>query len=356
MDFTKLMRPFDNNLKYLNENKNILIFVLAGLGIYLVHFNESITNRAIELYSNNIFKLIIFIIITYVSGSSPAIGISLAIMILISFQIITNKKLRQDLEKNSEQNQNQNQEQNLLEKFNNFSEINPSDTTYLSNEFLTNPFEKISENSRSSNLDLDSKLVTPTDISIQMLNEGKLMLDDSEQMATDLKTRFDMREQEIAEITRKTGKDLIESGLNRMQQADLGEYNSIYPSTTNTNTNTIKFVKYENNPDEINDKIAKYDELLKNYKILLSTKKMYNSSNKFNNINHNNLIDDDIKEYIEKININQFELLEKIYNNKKNKLTLEKQQLIENQINQINSIKKTNGDWAKELKKLISLI
>lgn len=354
MDFTKLMRPFDNNLKYLNENKNILIFVLAGLGIYLVHFNESITNRAIELYSNNIFKLIIFIIITYVSGSSPAIGISLAIMILISFQIITNKKLRQDLEKNSEQNQNQNQEQNLLEKFNNFSEINPSDTTYLSNEFLTNPFEKISENSRSSNLDLDSKLVTPTDISIQMLNEGKLMLDDSEQMATDLKTRFDMREQEIAEITRKTGKDLIESGLNRMQQADLGEYNSIYPSTINTNT--IKFVKYENNPDEINDKIAKYNELLKNYKILLSTKKMYNSSNKFNNINQNNLIDDDIKEYIEKININQFELLEKIYNNKKNKLTLEKQQLIENQINQINSIKKTNGDWAKELKKLISLI
>lgn len=346
MNFTKLLKPFDDNLKYLNENKNILLFALALLGIYLVHFNESITNKAIELYSNDIFKLIIFVIITYVSGSSPAIGISLAIIMLISFQIITNKKLKQDLEKNLLE------PEKSLEKFNIFSEISPSDTTYLSNEFLTNPLEKVSKYEKS----FDFKLITPKDISIQMMNEGKLMLDNSNQMMNDLKTRFDSREQEIAKITMKTGTDLIESGLNRIQQSDMGEYN----------TNPIKFIKYDNlfdensnvsnSSDNINwiENIAEYNELINKWKNSLKpTNSTFKSIQSINSLQQD---EKNIEKNIKKININQFELLKKFYTNKKNKFPMEKQKIIDKHIELITQHKINGIDFTNELNKLINLI
>lgn len=347
MDITKILKPFDNNLKYLNDNKNVLLFAIILLGIYLVHFNESMTNRAIELYSNNIFKLIIFIIVSYISGSSPALGISLAIIILISFQIITNIKLKQDLGMMKSKS---------LEKFNNFSEINPADTAYFSNEFLTEPLEKKNNSYVQSNY----KLVTPTDISLQMLNEGKLMLDDSKQLENDLKLRYDSREQNIMNLTKKTGQDMIQSGLNRIQRADMGEYNlnsninSINMMNTSNMTNNldnidnIKFIKYnkivKDNADDYGI-IATYNELLNNYQNLLLEKKLNNQSN-------NSMIDENIK----KININQFELLERIYNNNKNNMSNDKQISIQNQINMIKQLKSDGKDWTQHLTTLINQI
>jgi hypothetical protein len=344
MDFTRLLEPLDNGLKYVNNNKNILLFVLIALGIYLVHYNESVTNKAMELYSNDIFKLIIFVMITYISGSNPALGISLAIMILVSFQIITNKKLKRELQP----------ENNLLEKFNNFSEINPSDTKYLSDEFLTNPLAKTRELSRP----IDLKLVTPTDISLQMLNEGKLMLDDSEQMEKNLKSRYDYREKDIADITKKTGVNLIQSGLNRMQRADMGEYNkkiesieSIESISSNNlnNSKLVKFIGYDKVANNLNDYgiMATYNELLNNYKNLVAKAEIPNQLNE-NQINEN----------IKKININQFELLERIYSVNKSSMSKEKQEQIQNQINLIKKLRTEGQDktWQNQIINLINLI
>lgn len=324
MDFTKILKPFDDKLKYLNDNKNVLLFVLILVGIYTVHFNESMTSRGIELYSNNIFKLIIFVIVSYMSSSSPALGISLAIMILISFQIITNIKLKQELG---------------INKFEKFSEIKPSDTTYFSNEFLTNPIGRMN----GPLIPVDLKLTSPTDISMQMLKEGKILLDDSQQLENNLKSRYDSREQDIMNITKKKGHEMIQSGLNRMQQSNMGDYLNTNPSTN------IKFIKYDrmikNNSNDYGIK-ATYAELINNYQNLLLMNKMKKTEQTNQNID----------EIMKKININQFELLERIYNNSKNEIDIDKQKMIEDQINLIKQLKSEGQRWTEQLSNLIILI
>ena len=81
----------------INSNKEILLLILILFGIYLTEFNEYIINNSSYLFDNNLFRLVIFIIISYISGSSPALGVSLAIIMLVSMQIITSIKLKKDL-------------------------------------------------------------------------------------------------------------------------------------------------------------------------------------------------------------------------------------------------------------------
>ena len=94
----KFLEPIDNILISLNENKDILLIILGIFGIYFINYNYNIVINNIELFDNNYFKFFMFIIISYIASSNPAIGISLAIIILVSMQIITQYKINKEFE------------------------------------------------------------------------------------------------------------------------------------------------------------------------------------------------------------------------------------------------------------------
>jgi hypothetical protein len=93
-----LIENIDNFFSYLNNNKMVLIFVIILLSIYAVYLNEYVVDLTINLFEKKEFRLVIFIIITYISSQSPAIGIILVIIMLTSMQIITNIKFKKELE------------------------------------------------------------------------------------------------------------------------------------------------------------------------------------------------------------------------------------------------------------------
>lgn len=63
MDINQFLKPFDDLLISLNENKGVLLVIIVLLGIYLVGFNQYVSTNMMDLLDNNIFKLAIFIII-----------------------------------------------------------------------------------------------------------------------------------------------------------------------------------------------------------------------------------------------------------------------------------------------------
>lgn len=318
MDINEILKPIDNLFVSLNNNKPILLLILILLGIYATNFNEYITTNAINLFDNNLFKLLIFIIITYISGSSPAIGISLAIIILVSMQIITNLKIKKEI--NNEK----------------FTQIQPADMSYLNDEYLTNPLEMQKNLSPSVNFDL--KLTNPNELYIQMLKKGKMLLDDSYELNKDLEKRFDIREQHIADMTRRNGIELVDSGINRLQKSDQGEYNM-----KNSNIKKNKFIKYDKMMEENKNNPAvnaMYNELINNYDILVSRQ----------------LDEKSFNIQLEKVYLNELDLLETIYKNKKSKLSEDKKKQIENEINRIKQLKIDNKNWTEQLPNLSKII
>ena len=318
MNINEFLKPVDNLFISINENKTILLLILILLGIYTTHFNQYITEKAIDLFDNNLFRLVIFVIITYIASSSPAIGISLAIIMLISMQLITSLKFKKELQSEK------------------FSQMEPVDMSYLNNEYLTDPLEM--QKDLSPPIDFNLKLTTPNELYMKMIKKGKILLDDSYDLEQDLLKRYDSREQQIASITKRNGTELVDSGINRLQKSDQGEYNM-----SNSNSKFNKFVKYskllENNMSNTSV-IAIYNELLHNYDKLISSQldeKSFNSQ-------------------LEKVYLNEFELLETVYRVKKNKLSEEKQKQIELELNKIKQLKSENKEWINNLKNLCTII
>lgn len=318
MNITEFLKPVDNLFTSVNENKGILLLILILLGIYITQFNEYIIENASYLFDNNLFRLVVFVIITYIGGSSPAIGISLAIIMLVSMQIITSLKLKKDLQSEK------------------FSQIEPSDMSYLNDEYLTNPLEM--QKDLSPSIDLDLKLTTPTDYYMQMIKKGKVLLDDTYDLEQDLSKRFDIREQQIASIAKRNGVELVDSGINRLQKADQGEYN------ININKKeSKKYIKYSKLLENISNNpsvLASYNELLYNYNKLVSSQL---NENAFNS-------------QLNKVYSSEFELLETIYRVKKNNIPEDNQKLIENEFNKIKQLKSENKDWISGLKSISSIL
>jgi hypothetical protein len=319
MNIIELLKPVDNLFVSLNENKGILLLILILLGIYITQFNEYIVQNTAFLFDNNLFRLIVFIIITYIGSSSPAIGISLAIIMLVSMQLITSLKLKKDIQ---------------TEKF---SQMNPVDMSYLNDEYLTNPLEM--QKDLSPPVGLDLRLTTPTDYYMQMIKKGKVLLDDSYDLEQDLSKRFDIREQQISSIAKRNGIELVDSGINRLQKADQGEYNLDGLNKLKTN----KFIKYSKLLENISNNpsvIASYNELLHNYNKLVASQ-----------LNEKNF-----NLQLNKVYTSELELLETIYRVKKNKISEDKQKLIDKEFNKIKQLKAENKEWVNEMKSLTMLI
>ena len=323
MDITQFMKPVDNLFISINENKGMLILIIILLGIYLIQFNEYIIENATYLFDNNLFRLIIFIIISYISGSSPALGISLAIIMLTSMQIITTLKFKKEIKQ--ENFRQFNQHDNL-----DIQQYGPHEM------YLSEPLKM--QKDLNPYVDYDKKLITPTDYYMQMIKKGKVLLDNSYDLEQDLSKRYDIREDNISSITKKQGIELINSGLNRLQKSNNGEYNIL-----NDDKQSAKFIKYSKLLENISNDpgiLASYNELLYNYDKLITSQ-------------HDDKTFDIL---LNKVYLSDLDLLETIYKVKKNNLSDEKKLLIDNQFNKIKQTKYENSDLINELKLISSLL
>lgn len=313
MDINSILEPLDNLLKSIDTNKNLLILILILLGIYFTYisnYNSSIIQNSIYLFDNEIFKFVVFMIITYVSSSSPAIGIALALIMFVSLQIITYIKIKKELDDELEDKSESESQGVNKEKF---SSMEPVDMTYLNDEYLVNPLEKTSQLAPLINFNL--KPITPKELSYQMISKGKNLLNDSFDLEQDLVSRYDTREKQIAFETQRDGSELVDSGINRLQMADQGEYNA----KSNNSNKSNKVGKYsrlmnKNNLTNLSNPLIKasYNELIYNYNLL---------TNK-----HLEPVEFDL--LLNKVYQSELDLLETIYKINKSLYSNEKQQVI----------------------------
>lgn len=312
MDINSILEPLNNLLKSIDTNKNLLILILILLGIYFTYisnYNSNIVKKSIYFFDNEIFKFVLFMIITFISSSSPAIGVALALIMFVSLQIITYTKLKKELDDELENSIINESESEKVEK-EKFSSMAPVDMAYLNDEYLVNPLEKTSQLAPPINFNL--KPITPKELSYQMISKGKSLLNDSFDLEQDLKTRYDTREKQITFETQKNGSELVDSGINRLQIADQGEYNvksnkvSKYCKLMNKNNLT--------NLTNLSNPLIKasYSELMYNYELL---------TNK-------NLTPTEFELQLFQVYNSELDLLETIYKINKSSYSNEKQQLI----------------------------
>lgn len=331
MDMNDILEPFNNLLKSINNNQNLLILVLIMLGLYFMYVsNRHMMDNTLYLFDNEIFKFTLFMIITYISSSSPAIGIALALIMFVSLQIITYTKFKKELEDDIDNTIKKN------DKNEKFTSISPVDMTYFNDEYLINPLEKINQLAPPINFDL--KLTTPRELSYQMINQGKNLLNEGFDLKHDL--RFDTREKQIYNEVQKNGNELIESGINRLQIANQGEYK---PGFNKSN----EFTKYSELLNKINFSNvsnlmikASYNELIYNYELLTNPQ----------------LKPIDFDTQLEKVYQSELDLLKTIYKVNKEFYSDEKKQSIDKLIIDINFLTKEKDIFVNKLDQLFKLM
>lgn len=310
MDINSILQPLDNLLKSVDTNKNLLLLVLVLLGIYFTYIsNLNIMENSTYLFDNEIFKFVLFMIITYVSSSSPAIGIALALIMFVSLQIITYSKLKKELDDDINDIISKSEGEGEDVDKEKFSSMAPVDMAYLNDEYLVNPLEKINQLAPPINFTL--KPITPKELSYQMISEGKNLLNDSFDLEQDFVSRYDTREKQISFETKRNGTELVASGINRLQMSNQGEYNK--PTNSNKFTKYSKLMNKTNLTNLSNPLIkASYNELIYNYELL---------TNK-------NLTPIEFELQLEKTYYSELDLLETIYKINKLSYSKEKQELI----------------------------
>jgi hypothetical protein len=283
--------------KSLRDDKNTMMFLIVTISVITVWLKPP--QIMYDLFNNTIFKFVIFIIISFISNENPAIAVMLTIFVLTTLQIVTYNNLSKH------------------EQFKQSGNIKSNFEDYMSNPLLTQ--DKL--NPITSNLNL--KVENPDQIYKNMITKGRVLLNDSMEMNDDLDKRGDFREKQIYEVTKRDGINLIESGLNRLQVSDQGEYK------INKNINNNKFVKYDNLlKNYINDPqiMSAFNELKYSFNKLQSDTLSKNNTNNFN-------------EQLDNVYESEIQLLELIYKNKKNDISVENQTEINNIFNNIKNIK-----------------
>ncbi len=306
---------YNKNIKYIGEsldnNKFLIFSVIILSSLYASTYVDDFAGKISWLVDTSSFKFIMFIFLSIVSGRNPSLGIALTIAILVTLQVISNlnmKKEMQDLntglilkknkayqEKKQENNESKESFENIE---NNYSQIQPSDYQENVNEFYYNPVAKLDNLSPTmGNLDLEFE--TPNQLYSNMVKQGKNLLDNGIELENDIKKRYDSREKNISDISKRDGIMMIQSGLNRLEKADLGEYNN---SFINNNIKYIEPNELINNFSSNPDVIKIYNQFLKEYTKL-----------KLNNIDKKEFYNQIITVYKTKL-----ELLKTILDNSKN--------------------------------------
>lgn len=201
MVFESVIDSFSNFFANLKNDKLVMFILVVLISLYASLWVNSLQQYTLNIFSNKYFRFVIFVLITYIASGNPALGVILAIAVLVTMQTITYTTINNNSERFSPSN-------------------NDNDNNYLSRPLLKQ------KELRKMGDSLNLKLQTPNELYENMIKQGRILLDDSIELKNDLKTRFDVREQQIAENTERSGKVLVQSGINRLQSANNGEYNS----------------------------------------------------------------------------------------------------------------------------------
>ena len=201
MGFENIIDSFSQFFAKLKDDKLVMFIIIILLSLYASLWVNPLQQYTLNVFSNKYFRFVIFVLITYIASSNPALGVILAIAVLVTLQTITYTSIS-----------------NKAERFSPSGYDND-------NNYLTRPLLRQKELTKMGDA-LNLKLQTPNELYENMIKQGRVLLDDSMELRNDLKTRFDVREQQIANNTERDGNILVQSGINRLQPANNGEYNS----------------------------------------------------------------------------------------------------------------------------------
>ncbi len=85
--------------EFMNKNKIIIIISIIIVAI-IINFNVVDMNESsIKIFDNLLFKIVIFGVITFVFSENTTIGVVLALSILVTYQIVANRKIMIELER-----------------------------------------------------------------------------------------------------------------------------------------------------------------------------------------------------------------------------------------------------------------
>lgn len=316
---------FVNNLiKKINDNKYVVISLIVLLSLYSSKYVNELSDNLIDIFDSPIFKFVIFAIISYISFQSPAIGIILTIAMLVTLQVISNIKIKKEMNYEFK-----------IEKFQDVSGFNPRESGYYPNPITT--LNQLSPTASNLNLNFE----TPDQLYNSMISQGKELIDDSYQINQDLKKRWDWREKYIADTTELKGLVKVQSGINRLQRANQGEYNM----PNYSDNKIVKYIKFDsddkykifaNNPEIM----SLFDTMKDNYEEL---QKSGLSPEKFNSLL--------INFYKSKLN-----LLETVYKYKKDLMEKNQSEKAESTIKEIKQNKKSGKSWIDKLDVLSEIL
>jgi hypothetical protein len=329
---------FTIGLENLKEHKLVTFILVVLVSLYTTLYIKPLSRYTTNLFSNSYFKFILFILISYISASNPGLGVILAIAVLATLQTITYSNISNEINVNSS-----NKEQ--------FSPIDVYQNQYLPSPLLTQ--SELPELGTNVNFQLE----TPSEYANNMIKKGKVLLDDTLELKNDIKKRYDVREADIAEITERDGNVLVQSGMNRLQPSNNGEYNDWIESDSNSN------LSKNNNYNKLsNDKKAsyiKYDKLLENYsdnEVIMDLLNLIKT--KYNELTQNKSINQlDFDDKIEEIYDTEFDLLVTISQIKMKRMNKSDANKLEEQINRIKKLRLTNDkNYNLELNNLSELL
>jgi hypothetical protein len=284
----------DNKLnEYLNSNKFTVGFTVLILTGYISWIITVGSEDIIKIFDNLIFKLILFGIITWVSGKNLALGVIMALCLLVVLQVISNKKLLLEIER-----------ENYI----------PIDGYFSKNlNCLTCNDSKSGPN---NNLTNELEFTKLSKIYDEIINQGKKLVESGN----------------IQE-----GNVLITSGLGRLQKTNYGEL----PLIDKLEQNDLPFYIH----------MRKYLELYSRHKSNPDVKTSFDSIQKLEKkLFEGNMSNEDLNKLSSKLNLAQLEFLEIILKYRMKKIGTDKVKESEKIIKELKSgNEKKSKHWIEKL-------
>jgi hypothetical protein len=321
----------DNSKMSFNDNPQMIFIYIITIFLYTNFFTMTLSDEIVNLLSNNIVKMCVFIIVLLVFSQNIAIGILLGIGLLIIFQLVSTINIKNEL------------------LHDNFTPLDKQDNIYLSNPLL-----KQSQLNHSFN-NLNLKLENVNDKYENMIKKGKMLLHESMELKNDLKLRHDDREKQIADVSEHNGLTYIQSGNNRLYKSDDGYYkNTKIFDDISYNSDNDNSYEYHNNDNNF----IKYDKLVNTY----SDNEMINDllddiNKKYASLKNNSEMNQhDFDNKIDDIYATKYEVIIAIYDIKKESLDNDKKNYIDSLINNIKNKKQNNMNYHEEVNILLPIL
>ncbi len=212
------------------RDQSIIVMVsLFIIGLFLGSY------YSYKIFESIYFKTLLFLFIAWTASVNIFLSAIIGVIILIVYQIILKASINEGFIPSVE-----------------------NESQFLNKPLLKNDeLESLGDN-------INFNLITPKMNNESLIKEGKKLLEVSNDLENDLRTRYDTREKDIMDSTRIMGKRMIKSGISGLDESNNGEYYGDFLSEDKENPNII----YENDMNMKNNSdynsIFKSNEIIKN--------------------------------------------------------------------------------------------